>query len=409
VDPGHPAAADYTVGVLRHLVERYDIDGLHLDRIRYPEMPIARVGTGPIGFATGYNDVSVRRFNAAYGRPAGSLPDPWDPSWSQWRRDQIDALVRRIYLESVAIKPHVKISASTITFFRGPGALGGFSRTEAYSRVYQDWDGWMRQGILDLNVPMVYKAENQTETSLQFDDWSEFTKTHQYQRQSAIGIGAFVNLFEGTLAQMHRSRMQAATGERAAGQALYSYATTNVETNGIPNRDHLLFFPALVSDSEYTAVPPYAFPAAIPQMPWKTDPRLGYLLARVVDDSGAPADGALVKIINVGSSGAAAIQQFADGNGYAGAADLAPGAYRIAITTADGTQYVTIPEPVVPGRVTRIVVNLGAGGRGPMIRAERTLEPRAVQNEDVSPLELWHMREPVAEDLQQQPPGGGSL
>ncbi len=165
MDPGHPAAADYTVNVIKHLVANYAIDGLHLDRIRYPEMPIARpTPTGPIGFATGYNPVSVRRFNAAFGRAEGTLPDPWDADWSQWRRDQMNQLVRRLYLEIVHVKPKMKVSASTIAFWRGPGQLGGFQNTEAYSRVYQDWDGWLRDGFLDLNVPMIYKpvpsAEN---------------------------------------------------------------------------------------------------------------------------------------------------------------------------------------------------------------------------------------------------------
>src|SRR5262245_34398896 len=38
MDPGHPDAAAYTVNALMHLVRNYDIDGLHLDRIRYPEI-----------------------------------------------------------------------------------------------------------------------------------------------------------------------------------------------------------------------------------------------------------------------------------------------------------------------------------------------------------------------------------
>src|SRR5687767_13426672 len=110
-DPGHPDYAEYTVSVLNHLVAAYDIDGLHLDRIRYPEMPISRpTPTGPIGFSTGYNPVSVERFNRAYNRPEGTLPLPWEASWSKWRRDQMDALTRRIYLEAIAIKPEMKIS-----------------------------------------------------------------------------------------------------------------------------------------------------------------------------------------------------------------------------------------------------------------------------------------------------------
>ena len=41
IDFGHPDAAAYTVDVLTHLVERYDVDGLHLDRILYPEITIS--------------------------------------------------------------------------------------------------------------------------------------------------------------------------------------------------------------------------------------------------------------------------------------------------------------------------------------------------------------------------------
>jgi uncharacterized lipoprotein YddW (UPF0748 family) len=399
IDPGHPGAAEHMVGVFRHLVGRYDVDGLHLDRIRYPEMPISRPAPGgPIGFSTGYNAVSVRRFNAAYGRTAGSLPAPWDPDWNDWRREQMNALVRRIYLETIALKPRVKVSASTITFFRGPTALGGFAATEAYSRTYQDWDGWMRQGFLDLNVPMVYKAETAAETRNQFDDWSDFTRTHQYGRHAAIGIGAFVNPFEGSLAQIERSRLAAATGERAAGQALYSYATPNRLIGNVPERPPAEFFRALSEDGAYTAVAPYNTPAAIPPMPWKTDPRDGYLLARVVDGNGDPADGAVVTLRKLGAGPAdAQIQQYADGNGYVGAASLAPGAYQLVVTTPAGTKHVTVPEPVVPGRVTRLTVNLAAAARGPMIRAARSVEPDARNDEDFSPLEAWRTREPAPE------------
>ena len=48
-----------------------------------------------------------------------------------------------------------------------------------------------------------------------------------------------------------------------------------------------------------------------------------------------------------------AIAQTADGNGYVGATDLPPGAYRLAITTPEGAEFRTIPEPVTPGRQSR--------------------------------------------------------
>jgi len=408
VDPGNPDAAEYTVNVVQHLVRNYEIDGLHLDRIRYPEMPISRPYTGgPVGFSTGYNPVSVRRFNRAYGRPDGDLPFPWDASWSQWRRDQMDALTRRIYLEAIAIDPDVKVSASTITFWRGPTALGGFANTEAFSRVFQDWDGWMRQGILDLNMPMVYKPVPSAENAAQFTDWTDFTRTHQYARQATVGIGVYLNSFESSIAQLEESRMPAATGERAVGQTLYSYATTNRAAGGVPLRPHAEFFRALSEDGAYVPEAPYALPAAVPPMDWKLQPRRGYLLAQIVGVDGEPADGAEVVIQKMGRGPRdVEITHVADGNGFVGATNLYPGAYRLVVTTPDGSEYRSVPEPVRPAHVSRFVLRLGSRPRGPMIRAERAPSDRFLQDDQVSPVELWRGREPVADDVSESPEGG---
>ena len=147
-------------------------------------------------------------------------------------------------------------------------------------------------------------------------------------------------------------------------------------------------------------IAPYNSPAAIPPIQCKAAPRRGYLLAQVIDGSGAPADGAVVTIRKMGSGPLdAQIQQYADGNGYIGAASLAPGAYQLEITTPDGTAYVTVPEPVTPGRVTRLTVTLGSAARGPMIRATRSVEPDTRADDEFSRVEAWRAREPRAEDL----------
>jgi uncharacterized lipoprotein YddW (UPF0748 family) len=159
IDFGHPDAAAYTADVLTHLVERYDVDGLHLDRIRYPEITIA--GQTPTsGTSIGYNETSVARFNQHYGRAAGTNPAQNDPLWNQWRRDQVTNVVRRIYLGSIAINPQVKISGSLIAFGGGPTTEASWNSAEAYWRVYQDWRAWTEEGILDIAAPMAYKAEH---------------------------------------------------------------------------------------------------------------------------------------------------------------------------------------------------------------------------------------------------------
>ena len=101
LDLGHPAAAQHTLDVLLDILRDYDVDGIHLDYIRYPEMPIAAPRPPGVGlpFSIGYNPTSVARFNAAFDKPAGSLPDPWDADFTRWRRDQVTAFVRRLYLE----------------------------------------------------------------------------------------------------------------------------------------------------------------------------------------------------------------------------------------------------------------------------------------------------------------------
>ena len=116
LDFGHPDAAAYTVNVVMHLVQNYDIDGLHLDRIRYPDISISGQ-TPSTGTNIGYNPTSVERFQRHFNLPLdGPPPAANNPQWNQWRRDQITNVVRRVYLNALAVKPNLKISAALIAF-----------------------------------------------------------------------------------------------------------------------------------------------------------------------------------------------------------------------------------------------------------------------------------------------------
>jgi uncharacterized lipoprotein YddW (UPF0748 family) len=405
IDLGHPAAAQYTLATLLQLVSSYDVDGLHLDFIRYPEMPITRPPTGGLSFATGYNPVSVRRFNATYGRIAGTLPDPWDASWSQWRRDQVRACVRRLYLEMISIRPQARLSAALITFFRGPNQVEPrtFQQTEAYYRVFQDWDGWMREGILDWSIPMIYKSHHLSSHLVQFNEWTEFTRTAQYGRHGVIGLGAFMNSVENTIVQIAAGRAPALNAERTRGFNFFSYNATNQAIAGVPLRPQDEFFRALSEDGAYAAEAPFPVATTVPAMSWKTSPRKGHLLAQIRAADGAAADGALIEIHKVGGGPAdETILQYADGNGYVGGVDLNPGAYQLLITVpGEPGLRATVPQPVVPGRVTRMVVRLGHPFRGPMLRSERVLgaHERVDHLTEASDLDQWQTRDPMPEDI----------
>jgi uncharacterized lipoprotein YddW (UPF0748 family) len=214
IDLGHPDAATYTIDVLLYLINKYDIDGIHLDRVRYPEAPVDRGG----GANVGYNEVSVARFKARYGDQAKlddrGYPRSNDPLWNQWRRDQVTQFVRRLYLHATAMKPSIIVSAALVAWAGGPRTSGGFRQTDAYTHVFQDWEGWLREGIIDVASPMLYKREHVARERAQFDDWLRFTTVtaHDNGRLAVAGVGAYMNGIEGTLRQGRRARAAGADG-----------------------------------------------------------------------------------------------------------------------------------------------------------------------------------------------------
>ena len=94
---------------------------------------------------------------------------------------------------AVAQRPRVALSASLIAWGSPPGADADWQRTAAYDEVYQDWDRWLREGLLDLAVPMNYDSAWSPRAARWFDQWTEWEKDHQYDRRVVIGVGAFLN------------------------------------------------------------------------------------------------------------------------------------------------------------------------------------------------------------------------
>lgn len=223
IDPAIPAAADFMVESTVNLIKNYPIDGIQLDRIRYPD-----------NGAWGYDAKSIARFNAetgSKGRPKAS-----NPAWQQWKRDQVTALVRRIALEVKTIKPKAWISAATIVYGNAPkpGDHQAFKKTRTYTETLQDWPLWIREGLVDLNVPMNYRyspsitavvTQNSKPTAqAQFDGWTKFAASMRVRADGrtaplAIGTAMYLNTPQVTLNQAQRSTQQ------GLGWVGYSYRT----------------------------------------------------------------------------------------------------------------------------------------------------------------------------------------
>lgn len=343
-DFGHPDAAAYTVTVVKHLVQHYDIDGLHLDRIRYPDISITGQ-TPSTGTNIGYNPTSVERFQRHFNLPLdGPPPAPNNPQWNQWRRDQISNVVRRVYLEALAIKPQLKVSAALIAF-GGIGATeSSWNSAEAFWRVYQDWRAWTEEGIIDIAIPMAYKAEHTATIRPQYDQWDAWLRNHLYNRAGITGQGALVNAVEGTLRQTRRTLTPSSGPTNLSGIIFFSMATSDVAVasnpfaippGATPDRPFAELASGLTTGKSVNGLvryepegltPIFNDPAAIPSFSWKIAPTLGHVKGEARRTDGSAYDTAAVTIENLDTQ--AVRNAKTDGNGFFGAVDLQPGPYR---------------------------------------------------------------------------------
>lgn len=391
IDAGHPDAARYTVDVFMHLIRNYDVDGLHLDRIRYPEITIA--GQTPTsGTSVGYNPTSIARFQRRHGLPSGTPPPAQnDPLWNQWRRDQVTGLVRRIYLDAVAIRPGIVVSGSFIAFGSGPLTESGWLSAEAYWRVYQDWRAWTEEGIIDLAIPMIYQREHLAAGRTAFDRWNEWVRNHQYDRAALMGIGSFLNSVEGSLLQVRRALEPSALGRRNLGVNFFSMATSNVAVTAnplsippgqnTPLRPFVDFAAGLTTgrtadgstpleDPALNLTPIFEQPAILPSLPWKVSPQVGHVRGTISDESGAVVDTGTVGIERIADGTSPAIGRVSvatatDGNGYYGGVDLAPGSFRVTVLPVSQPAYAAACTfDVTAGAVTTfdIVIDRDAPG-----------------------------------------------
>ena len=141
LDPGEPAVQDYTVRVIMDVVNRYDLDGVHFDdRLGYPTEKDAHNRT--IEFP---DDASWRRYEKSGGRLGRD----------DWRRENVNAFVQRIYSSVKAAKPWVKVGIAPAGIWEKgyPPQIKGQS---AYEALYTDSRKWLMNGWLDYFSPQLY-------------------------------------------------------------------------------------------------------------------------------------------------------------------------------------------------------------------------------------------------------------
>lgn len=204
LNPGMPETKEYLFSIVKEIVTRYDVDGIHLDYIRYPDHP------------KNFPDADTYR---KYGAKK---------ELSQWRRDNITAIVRHIYNGVKVLKPWVKVSSSPLGKYKDTSRYpsGGWN---GYHAVFQDAQGWLKEGIQDMIFPMMYFIGNNFYPFAL--DWQEKC----YGRQIIPGLGIYF---------LHPSERDWPLGEiereiyfirdhHLAGQAYYRMEFLQNNTKGI--------------------------------------------------------------------------------------------------------------------------------------------------------------------------------
>lgn len=208
LNPCLPEVRDYIVSVCEEIVTDYDIDGLHLDYVRYAW------DTTPDAKNRYPRDA---RTLALYRAATGLHPDDDPTAWDRWRADQITQLVRDIRTMLRRVRPDATLTAAVI---RDP--------ERAYRGSLQDSATWLRLGLVDALMPMAYTAD-----AASFSDSIE-----QYRRRApephrvVPGIGLYkIESADALRAQLAKC---AAWG---GGFALFSYdslAATHGDRRRVP-------------------------------------------------------------------------------------------------------------------------------------------------------------------------------
>jgi uncharacterized lipoprotein YddW (UPF0748 family) len=322
LDPGNPDAARFISAVYVNLVRNYHVDGVHLDQVRYYEGQPLRWG---------YNPTSVALFNARFGRDPETQPDPTDADWIAWRRAQVTALVRHIYLEVHAVRPRIAVSAAVVTWGKGPQGANDWEQQAPYASVLQDWRAWLQEGIVDYLLPMDYYRETGEQADW-FDAWTRWQKGNPGKRGVVLGLGSYLNSAEGVLAQLGRAR---ALG--TLGVALYSYAVPTRDLENASEDDRAAFAEQLRSV--------FTRRAPVPELAWLSRPIAGAVL---VDIPG------FADVSVVLDDGAAARRVWrTDGTGLGGVVDVPPGHYVLTVS-GPGLDTTPIDVQVLPGQTAAV-------------------------------------------------------
>ncbi|MFQ5813815.1 MAG: glycoside hydrolase family 10 protein [Anaerolineae bacterium] len=236
--PAVTLTVSHIISVCQDIVTNYEVDGLHLDHIRY---------AGP---EFSHDPISEAAF--AEDQVPGK-----DLTWEDWQRAQVTDLVGQIYEQAVLPNQDVTLTAAVWPIYRD---YWDWIENDSYGGYYQDSQGWMGEELIDAIVPMLYAnlvslaGEGPDDYALRFDTLiRDFVATDN-------GRFVLAGIYAGTSPSLAHyddfsdiaQSISLAREAGADGQAIFSYRLIN-------ERD---YWDDFLSG-------PYAWPSDVPPTSWK--------------------------------------------------------------------------------------------------------------------------------------------
>ncbi len=253
LNPGLPETRQRIVNVIKEIISNYDVDGVIFDDYFYPEGIPTNSSAGDYNL---WNDSGV------------------DMTFADWRRNNVNMMVRDVYNMIQETKPEVRFGIS-------PAGVAGTRSTSAaqhgvtpcptgsdwqYNGIFSDPLAWLEQGTIDYISPQLYwKTNHSTNPFGPLTQWWSYIAKHYGRHHYASHSISFLASQSNTttdwaeiVQQINYSRQY--TEDNAPGAVLYSAKNINGNNGGVSGLGNYLLSNA------------YQHPALIPALTWKAAP-----------------------------------------------------------------------------------------------------------------------------------------
>jgi uncharacterized lipoprotein YddW (UPF0748 family) len=209
-------AVDYTVGVIRDIVSRYAIDGVHLDYARYPndEFDYGREALAAFRRSV-LGDLSPadrRKYDQRLAAEPLIYTQAFPERWRAFRTTRLTTLMAEVREAVKNVRPAALVSAAVMPDLE-----------DASRRRFQDWRAWIQRDLIDVVCPMAYTTDATVFTA-QVATAREVAGRHPLW----AGIGAY-RLSPSEIV----ANVQAARRIGVGGVILFSYDSLTGPTRGL--------------------------------------------------------------------------------------------------------------------------------------------------------------------------------